>query len=337
MLIVAINYRLSALGFLRIPEWNVTGNFGLKDQRAALQWIQQNIAAFGGDPDCVTLMGHSAGAAAAAHHLYSEVSRGLFHRLILIGGSNLVPFGLMYAQDRNVTEKVMSAFNVTSLEELQLIDYRVIHTKYIFDHVAFMNQFSPYYIPAVEDPTNSEAIIVKSPHELVKRKPASRVPILMGLTATEFERILYYRDQLFLGHNFPEDGDQRLDEARILKFVKQRLNNATDFAAIGKLANMANVYYPTKRLLRHLVEFQGNLSVYYYRFEFDGRFGYCKYEYSKALVRERFYGAIHGDDLAYVFSPYIVRQALANRSEYRKEWKVHERVVELVSNFVKFG
>ncbi|KAI8487614.1 hypothetical protein Bbelb_346070 [Branchiostoma belcheri] len=82
--VVAANYRLSALGFLvtRQGEGAATGNFGILDQIAALQWIQDNIADFGGDKDRVTIYGQSAGAYSALLHMTLDKSDHLFHRAI---------------------------------------------------------------------------------------------------------------------------------------------------------------------------------------------------------------------------------------------------------------
>ncbi|MFI0982725.1 carboxylesterase/lipase family protein [Streptomyces sp. NPDC021093] len=62
VVVVSLNYRLGALGYLHVPEHTTEANFGLQDQIAALEWVQENIRAFGGDPDSVTLFGQSAGA-----------------------------------------------------------------------------------------------------------------------------------------------------------------------------------------------------------------------------------------------------------------------------------
>lgn len=86
--VVTVNYRLGRLGFLAHPALSaaspekVSGNYGLRDQIAALQWIAENIAAFGGDPDCVTIFGQSAGAASVSCLMASARTRGLFHRAI---------------------------------------------------------------------------------------------------------------------------------------------------------------------------------------------------------------------------------------------------------------
>jgi para-nitrobenzyl esterase len=80
--VVGVNYRLGALGYVCHPGIG-EGNFGLGDQRAALEWVRNNIAAFGGNPDCVTLCGQSAGAGSVAHLLLNPACQGLFRRVIL--------------------------------------------------------------------------------------------------------------------------------------------------------------------------------------------------------------------------------------------------------------
>ncbi len=90
---VAPNYRLGPFGFLahsaltlEDASYRSSGNYGLADQREALRWVRQNIAAFGGDPESVTLAGTSAGSISTSLHLVSPPSRGLFQRAIMQSG-----------------------------------------------------------------------------------------------------------------------------------------------------------------------------------------------------------------------------------------------------------
>jgi para-nitrobenzyl esterase len=88
--VVSVNYRVGALGYLAHPqltaEAGASGNYASLDILAALGWVQRNIAAFGGNPHCVTLFGQSAGAAHACVLMASPLSRGLFHRVIAHSG-----------------------------------------------------------------------------------------------------------------------------------------------------------------------------------------------------------------------------------------------------------
>ncbi|CCX07911.1 Similar to Lipase 1; acc. no. P79066 [Pyronema omphalodes CBS 100304] len=92
---VAVNYRLAGFGFLFSQEVmnSRNTNLGLRDQRIALQWIQKNIKAFGGDPNRVTIWGESAGAYSIGDHLvsYGGASSGLFHQAILESGNAVGP------------------------------------------------------------------------------------------------------------------------------------------------------------------------------------------------------------------------------------------------------
>jgi len=81
LVVVTFNYRVGALGWLVCGSFE--GNFGLQDQRLVLQWVQENIQAFGGNPSMVTAFGQSAGAASIATHMTSPKSQGLFHRAIM--------------------------------------------------------------------------------------------------------------------------------------------------------------------------------------------------------------------------------------------------------------
>ncbi|MFF0079139.1 carboxylesterase/lipase family protein [Streptomyces canus] len=92
LVVVTLNYRVGAFGFLATPalsaedEHGVSGNYGLLDQIAALKWVQRNIAAFGGDPRRVTIAGQSAGASSVYHLIDSPLANGLFHRGISESG-----------------------------------------------------------------------------------------------------------------------------------------------------------------------------------------------------------------------------------------------------------
>ena len=93
VVVVTINYRLGALGFLHEPSLGET-NFGMRDMIAALRWVRDNIAAFGGDPGNVTVFGESAGGAAVACLLVSPEAHGLFHRAI--GMSTAGDHGILF-------------------------------------------------------------------------------------------------------------------------------------------------------------------------------------------------------------------------------------------------
>jgi para-nitrobenzyl esterase len=96
VVVVSMNYRLGAFGFLAHPdlepEGGPVGNFGLADQQAALAWVRDNIEAFGGDPENVTIFGESAGGVSVCAHLVAPGSAGLFHRAITQSGLCDTPY-----------------------------------------------------------------------------------------------------------------------------------------------------------------------------------------------------------------------------------------------------
>lgn len=108
IVVVTLNYRLGVLGFGNfshlMPEAGFSSNPGFRDQIKALDWVQRNIAAFGGDPARVTLAGESAGGTSVSYHLLSSASKGLFHRAIVQSGS----FG--YTMPRAISERVGARF-----------------------------------------------------------------------------------------------------------------------------------------------------------------------------------------------------------------------------------
>jgi para-nitrobenzyl esterase len=93
--VVTINYRLGLFGYFSNPgingEGHLWGNYGIMDQQQALRWIRKNIAAFGGDPDNITISGQSSGAANSIVHMISPISKGLFDKAILQSGPPVVP------------------------------------------------------------------------------------------------------------------------------------------------------------------------------------------------------------------------------------------------------
>lgn len=121
VVVVTLNYRLGALGFLYLggvggPEYAKSGNLGLLDQVAALKWVRDNIAAFGGDPGNVTIFGESAGSMSVCTLMGIPAARGLFHKAIAESGALNLVNNVNYAS--GVTRQFMSYAGVTDMAGL---------------------------------------------------------------------------------------------------------------------------------------------------------------------------------------------------------------------------
>ncbi len=128
VLVVSMNYRLGIFGFFAHPDLaresghDASGNYGLLDQLAALQWVHDNIAAFGGDPDNVTIFGESAGASSVSALMASPLAKGLFRRAIAESGalfSTSQPMKLCTESEKIDVEFAKSSLGAISLEALR--------------------------------------------------------------------------------------------------------------------------------------------------------------------------------------------------------------------------
>ncbi|KPF92550.1 hypothetical protein IP81_06045 [Novosphingobium sp. AAP83] len=128
-IVVAANYRLGAFGYLAHPalseEGGTSGNYASLDLIAALRWVRNNIAAFGGNPDCITLYGQSVGAAHVNVLLASPLAKGLMDRAIVVSGGRMAggPIGrikaLKEAEDEG--QALMAQLGAMSLEEIRAL------------------------------------------------------------------------------------------------------------------------------------------------------------------------------------------------------------------------
>jgi para-nitrobenzyl esterase len=125
---VTFNYRVGALGFLAHPALSaespnhVSGNYGILDQIAALQWVKRNIAAFGGDPGNVTIAGESAGSCSVNTLIASPLARGLFRRAIAESGAFFKPGRNMTLREAEEDgERTMRGKNALTLEAMRAL------------------------------------------------------------------------------------------------------------------------------------------------------------------------------------------------------------------------
>ena len=131
---VTINYRLGPLGFLTLPELKqeagITGNYGLYDQMTAFQWVKDNIASFGGDPENVTIMGQSAGAMSVQQHCLSPLTKGMFRRAIMSSGGGVSKMMSARGPESNYDfwRAVMAKAGCANLEEFRKLDPELLFT-----------------------------------------------------------------------------------------------------------------------------------------------------------------------------------------------------------------
>ncbi|CAK9806527.1 nlg-1 [Anthophora quadrimaculata] len=158
LIVVSINFRLGVLGFLKTgPKGSAQGNYGLMDLVAGLHWLHENLGAFGGDPDRLSLFGHGTGAALANFLAVSPMAKELVERVVLLGGSALSPWAIQrdpLMVKRRVADQtgcpgdveaddIAPCLRLRSLEELLAVQ---------LDPPRFTSGFAPFVDGAVMPP-----------------------------------------------------------------------------------------------------------------------------------------------------------------------------------------
>ena len=189
MVVVSINYRVGILGYMAHPELSaesadgISGNYGLQDQIAALQWINRNISSFGGDSGNVTIAGESAGALSAMYLLASPEARGLFHKAIaqsayMISTPALreAVHGWPSAEDHGV--QIGAALDAPTLADLREMDARELSAQSI------EAGFGPWGV--VDGKYLKEQLF-----DTFQRGEQAQVPILAGFNSGEIRSLRY--------------------------------------------------------------------------------------------------------------------------------------------------
>ncbi|GAA2065418.1 carboxylesterase family protein [Williamsia deligens] len=197
VVMVGINYRLGALGFLSLP--GAPDNRGLLDQLAALRWVQDNITAFGGDPDRVTVFGESAGGMSIAALLASPLSPGLFAQAIIQSGNAVAAAEV--ADARLVTADFTERFSLPpTVSGVAQLDDETLLRAQAEQAVAMMTDGSPGrwgrtvaarglgLMPLF--PTIDGTVLESLPIDALTAGAGSGVPVLAGTTRDEFRFFL---------------------------------------------------------------------------------------------------------------------------------------------------
>ena len=277
--IVAPNYRLGPLGWLahralmlEDPNYLSSGNYGLADQRAALRWVRDNIARFGGDPDNVTLAGGSAGAISASLHLVSPASRGLFHRTIMHSGfatarletaGNAETQGEAFAAALGCTDGNDVIACLRSKSRDQALTALPLSTL-----PGGLQQFAQEPGRVVWGPVVDGLEIPDQPRELYRRGLFTRVPVVIGTTRDD--------GWTFVERSFPSGLDTlQYDRAVRAEFGMDadavlRLYPATSFAtpkdALARLTGDVEFVCEARRIAR--VMHHDGAAVYLYSFDY---------------------------------------------------------------------
>ena len=178
--VVTINYRLGALGFLAHPalaSHGAAGNYGLMDQQAALRWVQRNIARFGGDPRNVTIAGQSAGGLSVLAQLDSPGARGLFQRAIVESGTYALtqqPLAAAEADGQTFATKAGCASTVSARDMAACLRSLPVST-------ILANENPVGYTPDVDG-----AVLTQSIKTALARGQFNRVPVVIGTNHDEY-------------------------------------------------------------------------------------------------------------------------------------------------------
>ena len=279
---VSINYRLGLLGFLDLSslpdgkDFDRSGNLGILDQVEALRWVKRNIAAFGGDPDNVTIFGHSAGAGSVSILASIDEAQGLFKRAIMQSGS--VAFTSSREDCQRLTKRVLDATGAKTVADLQALSQDEI--------VALNDEVGEFF----RFPERDGNLIPEDPYSRFDGFNAG-IDMLIGSTADEAH---YWIDAM--------GGEEKFELAVQLwyRYIAMSLDsvqrdNASRFLDVVPKGKP----WPVVELLNDLM-FRGPAIEMAQRHAASGGRTYMYY-WTKALS-DPIYGACHGTEVSYVLN-----------------------------------
>ena len=221
IVLVTANYRLGPFGYLAHPALSandpngVSSNYGILDQIAALRWIQDNIAAFGGDPNNVTIFGESAGAQAVSELMASPLADGLYHKAIMQSGVySWHPIGLKRGfrgiPSAEVIGQSFFALNGLATMTASAAELRAISSDAILNAAISDRRFLGAFLPVADGYVQPDRVL-----NLILDEKTAPVPILLGYNADEGSLFYqWYQRATRMNHEFPNELPARLARFR---------------------------------------------------------------------------------------------------------------------------
>ena len=240
MVVVTTNYRLNIFGFLAHPElsaeasYKASGNYGVLDQQAALAWVQKNIAAFGGDPEKVTIAGESAGSIGVSVQMASPLSKGLIAGAIGESGAGinptLAPVPLEEAE-KTGAEFVKNA-GFSGIAELRKLPARDIYEIY--------NESKRFGFPMVID----GYFLPKSLPEIFEAGEQAQVPLLLGWNSAEIPGMAFMQGLPYSPENFEKKVKEVYpeDHKRVLELYSHSNSKEVEYSATALASDRFIVY-----------------------------------------------------------------------------------------------
>jgi len=349
---VSINYRLGPLGFLSTEDDIVPGNMGLKDQVMALQWIQKNIAAFGGNAGSVTISGMAAGGASVHYHYLSHKSVGLFHKGISMSGSSLS--GWTFTEDPGTkTRTLASALGCPVAPNWEMVKCLRKRPARRIVRLVSTPLFMPWHFnPAtpfgpVAEKAGLQPFLTQHPYDILKMNQVQPRPWLVSLTSeeglypvanfvanatllAEIERDWLKVAPALLDYNYtvqPHRMDETSHKIKQFYLKGQPISPATT-APFIQLASDRWFVVETERAAR--MQAAARLApVYFYRFSYRGKHSLSE---TMSWGSTQNFGVSHGDDTGY-----ILGVSYMNPLETESDRKMSKLMINMWINFAKTG
>jgi para-nitrobenzyl esterase len=286
IVVVTCNYRLGLLGLLYLGdlagEAYAQGNAALLDQIAALQWVHDNIAAFGGDPDQVTVMGESAGAMSIGILLAMPAARGLFHRAILESGASSSVL-LTREQATGITQAVLKKLDLQVSRVMALTEAPAETLLTVQDEVDREWSGIEAFAPLIDGVT-----LPKHPLDLIAEGASLSVPLLIGSNRDEWRlfSVLLGEDVEKVKAGLSQSFGAATEQVHEI-YTKGRADKAPDLAWIDMQGDRV---FRIPAIRQAEAQVRQGAPVWMYRFDWV----------SPALGEQL--GACHGLEMAFVWN-----------------------------------